>query len=62
MPSLGRGPSPFWHVTLNTVKALEKMGLLAGLPSSTNYPIAHYPALADRVLTESGLAAAHDRI
>lgn len=46
------------YVTMETVKAMERMGLLAQAGSSTNYPIRLYPQLSDRVLTEAGLATA----
>lgn len=47
-------------VTMGTVKAMEKQGLLAQTGISTNYNIQLYPALSDRVLTEKGLVTARE--
>jgi hypothetical protein len=58
LPGLGNGPKPFWYVTTGTVLALGKMSLLASLEDSSNYTRDFCPALADRVLTDEGRAAA----
>lgn len=52
------GRHPAQYVSTGTVKAMEKLGLLAQTGSSTNYPIRLYPQLSDRVLTEAGLVTA----
>ena len=58
LPSLVRSTGHFWHVTIGTVRAMESLGLIAAIDSSTNYSLNQYPALADRILTEKGAAEA----
>jgi hypothetical protein len=63
LPSIGdvdlnAGRSPSWYVTIGTVKALERMGLLKQTKTAANYPIGAYPQLSDRVLSTKGLAVA----
>lgn len=54
----GRGYKDRRWVTMGTVQAMEKQGLLVQTGTATNYPIEHYPNLSDRILTKAGLAAA----
>lgn len=66
LPSIGRdiAPTEFdkwrdrWSVTLQSLTALERIGLLARIPTSTNYDAAAYPGLRDFVLTERALQVA----
>lgn len=62
VPSLETGMrkdvAPTWYTHANTVKSLEKLGLLKQTGTSRHYPIKSYPALSDRILSAQGLSLA----
>ena len=55
---LDAGRVPSWYVTMGTVKALERMGMLKKTGTANNYAAGYYPALVNRVLSARGLAVA----
>lgn len=64
LPSIGRGVglngpwTGLWYVTIQSLMALERSGILGRLETGTNYDAVHYPGLRDFVLTEKGLLIA----
>jgi hypothetical protein len=66
LPSIGAGIAPTesgkwrdrWSVTIQSLTALERSGILGRLATGTNYDVTKYPNLRDFVLTEKGLLIA----